>query len=321
MHRQNCNYLSTGEPTYWPSDHNKLPDLLDFFFYKVITTNYAQTESNHELSSDHTPVIATLSTHVINKPKIPTLIMNETNWDLFRTYIEDHINMNIKIKEANELDQATQYFTTIIQEAAWYSTPTPPNKTTNMYNIPLHIGELVAEKGRARNRWQNSLNNNDRINYNRLKRQLHNMLANIRNINFERYITSLSKDDHPIWKATKTFKRPQFSTPPIRRLDQSWTKSDVVKAENFAQHHSQVFTPHNSHHAHNNDEIENFLDAPCQMTLPIKAFSPREVRQATNKVDQHKAPGYDLITGKLLRQLPKKAILLLTTGAWIAQSV
>jgi hypothetical protein len=26
--RQNCNYLSTGEPTYWPSDYNKLPDLL-----------------------------------------------------------------------------------------------------------------------------------------------------------------------------------------------------------------------------------------------------------------------------------------------------
>jgi hypothetical protein len=98
MHTQNCNYLSTGEQTYWPSDHNKLPD---FFIYKGIATNYAQIESNHELSSDHTPVIATLSTHVINRPKRPTLITNATNWDLFRTYIEDHINMNIKIKEAD----------------------------------------------------------------------------------------------------------------------------------------------------------------------------------------------------------------------------
>jgi hypothetical protein len=77
--------------------------------------------------------------------------------------------MNIKIKKADELDQATQYFTTLIQEAAWYSTPTPPNKTTNMYSIPLHTCELVAEKRRARNRWQNSWNNDDRSNYNRLK--------------------------------------------------------------------------------------------------------------------------------------------------------
>jgi hypothetical protein len=58
---------------------------------------------------------------------------------------------------------------------------------------------------------------------------------------------------------------------------------------------------------------QNFVDVPCQMALPSKAFSPREVRQAINKVNQHKAPGYDLITGKLLRQLPKKKISNSTT--------
>jgi hypothetical protein len=35
LNKQNCNYLSTGEPTYWPSNYNKLPDLLDFFIYKI----------------------------------------------------------------------------------------------------------------------------------------------------------------------------------------------------------------------------------------------------------------------------------------------
>jgi hypothetical protein len=80
---------------------------------------------------------------------------------------------------------------------------------------------------------------------------------------------------------------------------------------NFPEHLSQVFTPHNSEQHHNNDEIEKFLDAPCQMSLSI-AFSPREVRQVIENVNQHKAPGYDLITGKILRQLPKKAIVLLT---------
>jgi RNA polymerase-interacting CarD/CdnL/TRCF family regulator len=104
--------------------------------------------------------------------------------------------MNIKIKENDELDQATQYFTTLIEEAARYSTPAPPDKTNNAYNIPLHIRELVTEKRRARNRWQNSRNNYDRTIYNRLKRRLHNTLANTRNISFEQYITSLSKDEY-----------------------------------------------------------------------------------------------------------------------------
>jgi hypothetical protein len=55
---------------------------------------------------------------VINNPTIPTLVTNAKNWNSFRTCIEGHINMNIKIKETDELDQATQYFTTLFQEAA-----------------------------------------------------------------------------------------------------------------------------------------------------------------------------------------------------------
>jgi hypothetical protein len=30
MERNNLKHLSTGEPTYWPSDRNKLRDLVDF---------------------------------------------------------------------------------------------------------------------------------------------------------------------------------------------------------------------------------------------------------------------------------------------------
>jgi hypothetical protein len=118
--------------------------------------------------------------------------------------------MKIRIKETYKLDHATQYFTTLIQEAAGYSTPAPPDKTKNTYNIPLHIRELVTAKRRARKRWQNSRNNDDRIINNRIKRRLHNTLANARNMSFEQYITSLSKDDYTIWKDTKKFKRPQY---------------------------------------------------------------------------------------------------------------
>jgi endonuclease/exonuclease/phosphatase family metal-dependent hydrolase len=86
--RQNCKYLSTGEPTQWPSNPNKLPDLLRFFIVHDKMSNYMQVESRFELLSDHSPVIATISTRVISKSTIPTLIKKQTNWDKFRTYIE-----------------------------------------------------------------------------------------------------------------------------------------------------------------------------------------------------------------------------------------
>jgi hypothetical protein len=49
------------------------------------------------------------------------------------------------------------------------------------------------------------------------------------------------------------------------------------------------------------------------MLLPVKPFSLREVVQEIKNINPHRAPGHDLITGKILRQLPRKAIVLLTT--------
>jgi hypothetical protein len=129
---------------------------------------------------------------------------------------------------------------------------------------------------------------------------------------FEHYIASLSNDDHTIWKATKRLKRPQILIP-IRKGDGGWGKSDSERAKTFVEHLEQVFTPLSNINP-NNSEIKKFLEIPCQMSLPIKPFSPREVAQEIKSMNHYKVPGYDLITRKTLRQLPRKALVLLTTN-------
>jgi hypothetical protein len=98
-----------------------------------------------------------------------------------------------------------------------------------------------------------------------------------------------------------------MSIPPVREA-----KSDSEEATMFAEHLEQVFTPISNINP-NDSEIEIFLEIPCQMSLPIKPFSPREVLQEIKNINPYKAPGYELITGKILRQLPRKALVLLTT--------
>jgi hypothetical protein len=139
-----------------------------------------------------------MSTYAISKSTTPTLITKQINWDSFHTYTEEHINLNLRIKEPNELEEVTQHFTTLIQEAAWYSTPTPKEGRNKIDNIPFHIRELVTEKRRARSKWQSSRNNDDRLIYSKLRRKLHNALTNAKNKTFEYYIASFSKDDHTI---------------------------------------------------------------------------------------------------------------------------
>ena len=65
--KEGCNYHSTDKPTYWPTDTNKIPDLLDFFISRKISPNFIDIEENFDLDSDHSAVILTLSDRIIKK--------------------------------------------------------------------------------------------------------------------------------------------------------------------------------------------------------------------------------------------------------------
>ena len=48
------------------------------------------------------------------------------------------------------------------------------------------------------------------------------------------------------------------------------------------------------------------------MNWPIKHVSPNEVHVEMNKLNSNKTPGYDSISGRIAKCLPKKAIIFLT---------
>lgn len=94
-----CNVLSEGTPTYWPSDPNKCPDVIDMFIRKGLSTNFTKVEGSLDLSSDHTPIVLTLSETVITKPPALALTNRMTDWDGFSVYLEKNsIVLNVPLK-------------------------------------------------------------------------------------------------------------------------------------------------------------------------------------------------------------------------------
>ena len=65
-------YLSSGGPTYWPTDPRKIPDLLDFFILKCVSLSCSQAEGIHDLTSDHTLVLLSLNASHNEKTKAET---------------------------------------------------------------------------------------------------------------------------------------------------------------------------------------------------------------------------------------------------------
>ena len=125
---------------------NRLRDLLDFFVLKGIATTHIQIESNGDLSSNHTPIIATLSNHVLHKPRPPNLVSPLTNWNDFRSYIIVQIRCNVSLQSPDEVDDAVDTLTNLIQEAAYLSTPPSYSGKNPTYPAPLYIRDMVTQK-------------------------------------------------------------------------------------------------------------------------------------------------------------------------------
>jgi hypothetical protein len=78
---------------------------------------------SYDLSSDHTSVIATISTEVVIMKTTPRLHNRKTNWTDYQTKIEEAINLHTSLKSPEELDTALTNFTSILKEAAQQATP------------------------------------------------------------------------------------------------------------------------------------------------------------------------------------------------------
>jgi hypothetical protein len=189
LESRNYRHLSSGEPTYWPTDLNKLPDLLDFCITKGIHSNFATAKSCFELSSDHSPVLVSLST------------------------------------------------------------------PTSLSTRPLTHG-------------------------------FH-------------------------WKAAKSTKETTNFSLAIQTARGTWARTTTEKAQTFAEHLESIFQPHPSR----NDQEEHLileLEIPHQLEPPPRRFRRSEVQAVINNFKAKRSPGYDLITGKILQELPPTAVKYLT---------
>ena len=115
MKNNNLKHLSTRQPTYWPSDPNKIPDLLDFCITKGLDTKKLAVESCLELTSDHTPILITAFTRILGKP---SLCSKKTDWTCFRETLDEHVTPMIPLKTEIDIEEAVENITKIIQNAA-----------------------------------------------------------------------------------------------------------------------------------------------------------------------------------------------------------
>jgi hypothetical protein len=211
--REKYSFLSTGTLTYWQTDSNKTPDLLDFIVINGISSEYWEVEPSYDLSSDHSPVIATVCSYVIHKTPRSKLHNQKTNWEEYRMKLQEAINLNLRLKSPMEIDSALTSLINIIKQATQIATHTPESSLQNKTrNVPIQIKKLIAEKRRVRTRWHRSKAPTDKTPYNHISNTLKCKIKKERDRSFTDYITSLNtrRFDNTIWKPTNFQENPRY---------------------------------------------------------------------------------------------------------------
>ena len=306
--------VSPTGPTYWPTHSNRNPDILDFFVTNTSNSLSKNIENICDIASDHSPVILTVG----GTPSLstrPSLTHGPIVWESFKTYLDDNIDLKISLKSTNEIETAAQNFVKLITDAATNSTISTCQHQNVPNNIlPIHLRHLINKKRYARSVWQRTHLPSDKTSYNQISNKLKKLLSKYKYENYATYLQSLKTSDNSLWKATKRLTKIKEHSPPLLKENNTLAVTDIDKSILFGEHlestfkNSQYPRPDPSH----TDKVNNFLSSPLPMSLPTKSISPGEISSIIKKLPIGKAPGYDLITNKVLKNLSKKGILLLT---------
>jgi hypothetical protein len=139
MERNNLKHISTGEHTYWQSDTNKLPYLVDFCVTKSIPQDLAVAKSCSDLSS-YTNITCA------EPRKQPSLSNRHTNWDDFRHLINERWTLNVSFKTEECTETVVKFSNdTVLQWAGWNATPEHTD-TLKTYNCPILNKQKLKKK-------------------------------------------------------------------------------------------------------------------------------------------------------------------------------
>ncbi|KMQ86419.1 reverse transcriptase [Lasius niger] len=304
----NLEVVSTGEPTYWPTEKKKILDIIDICVTRGISKKYLDAESCLDLSSDHSPIIITINSQILKKEKPPMLCNKHTDWTNFRKLLEESLVTKIPLKTAEDIIEAAEHFNQRIQQAVWNSTPTSSTNDKED-SCSMAVRDKIASKRKLRKQWQKTRSPELKAKLNKAVKEIRAMLTNEKKQAIDNYLINLGATeatDYSLWKATKKLKQPQISISPIRTESGKWAKSNEEKAELFANNLNKVFAPNlREIPPEEEEEIHQSLKSDYQPGQPIKKFNIKEIEKIIlTDLNIRKNPGYDLITAKILKELP-----------------
>lgn len=226
-----------------------------------------------------------MSENIIQTKNSPVLTNKLTGWISFKQILEDKMNLNISLRNEDDLEKEADKFNEDTQNTAWECTP-EIKRLLKGCNYPEEIRMLVIEKSKGRTKWFRTRAPQDKRILNNLAQQLKRKIKDFKSESINSYMRELSNDsstDYSLWKLTKMLKRSTMQILPIKKQDGTWARTSEQKADCFA-FHLKIFQEQEE------DKLEEIVP---QEDGYITLATPREVSKEINNIKPRKTPGSD----------------------------
>lgn len=297
--------ISAGHPTYWPTDRNKIPDVIDFAVTRNIKREFISLSPSLDLSSDHSPTILNMVTDPdLSEQNCFCYPYMRTNWFKYKKYVSSHLPQQISLKSDTEIESGVNQFTNILSEAVRVSTSAASLSRRVKFHNPRNIEALIRQKRSLRRQWQEFRSPALKSQLNQCQRLLRAALKEDREANLQKYLQNLDntkESDYSLWKAVRKMRRPTPYESPIRQQNGDWARNANEKLETFANHLESVFTPNTTTSSIDPITIADVVERPLKLRLC-------EVNSAIKGLKPKKSPGNDEITATMIRNLPISAV-------------
>nr|P21328.1 RecName: Full=RNA-directed DNA polymerase from mobile element jockey; AltName: Full=Reverse transcriptase [Drosophila melanogaster]AAA28675.1 ORF2, reverse transcriptase (put.); putative [Drosophila melanogaster] len=305
--------LATGEPTFYSYNPLLTPSALDFFITCGYGMGRLDVQTLQELSSDHLPILAVLHATPLKKPQRVRLLAHNADINIFKTHLEQLSEVNMQILEAVDIDNATSLFMSKLSEAAQLAAPRNRHEVEAFrpLQLPSSILALLRLKRRVRKEYARTGDPRMQQIHSRLANCLHKALARRKQAQIDTFLDNLGADastNYSLWRITKRFKAQPTPKSAIKNPSGGWCRTSLEKTEVFANNLEQRFTPYNYAPESLCRQVEEYLESPFQMSLPLSAVTLEEVKNLIAKLPLKKAPGEDLLDNRTIRLLPDQAL-------------
>lgn len=312
INQSNLRIISPSEPTYYPYDRLRQPDILDIAITNANINFHLSTI--FELDSDHIPVL--LSTQQLipqhaPSPKINTL---KINWKKYQTLLRNEIPVIKILKTPLEIDKSISYFNELIISTIQRSQPTTliDAKINSYCKLPRSILNAIAIKNKTRRLWFQLRTRELKRELNLISNIVKKLIKNYKNQQFHNQLNSLNSSSNSLWQFTRKILKKKNTIPPLKTTTGK-AYSSFHKAEELANYFATTFELNNSifHPDHNtiNNKVKEPIYGPHHN---IQFTSPNEITKIIKNLPNKKSPGHDFINTMAVKYLPPPAIAFLT---------